>query len=267
MPNTNMLACPKCGELSPAFAIRCWNCGEIFAGEGGHTIEFDRLPTTMGSHAHRAGLSQPLSVVVANQEVFAVPAVPNKGMDIRAAVVTFASKAHVRINPTAPNDLPIFRLDPSGSTNEADAFRTAGEIAQAHGDGARVSALFFGDGEPTAGGGFWGDHADAALKEADRVKQHGITVATIGFEGDVDFKHLNRVASSAALCWKAREGNLTKVFTLATQTLTQQNPSASGELVIFLIDESGSMGDGTKKEECEEAVNASFEFLRSISCS
>ncbi|MCL4218030.1 MAG: VWA domain-containing protein, partial [Candidatus Hydrogenedentes bacterium] len=169
--------------------------------------------------------------------------------------------------PTTAHQILPFTLEPKSSTNEAAGLQLAGEVWQQHAPNRRLNIILFGDGEPNTGGGvFFCSAAKAAVKEADKLKSQGARICTIGFKGSsYDPDHLRELASSPSLNFHAKAGNIGNTFLNATQTITQMGQrNSQGELVIFVIDESGSMDEGTKKPEVEQAVKNSIEWLRTF---
>jgi Mg-chelatase subunit ChlD len=195
-------------------------------------------------------------------DIFSSPRRQESSAAPQVAIITFKDKAQVWAEPDAPVRIPRFTLNPDGSTNEAAGLCLAGEMAKRHGAGACLNVILFGDGEPTAGGGLFGSDVKAAVDEANELKSQGARIATIGFEGPtIDFSHLREIASSPALALRARAGTVTSAFVNASQSLTQNRRQTGPELIVFVIDCSGSMDEGSKKQEVEEAVRASLEYL------
>jgi uncharacterized protein YegL len=260
MSTQDFVTC-DCGERNASYAFRCGKCGKIFDGGLGNTIPTRRMVTvperaSATVQAESAAMPMPIRQ--------RVPALGRGRDDMLVEIVTFDDHAHVRVSPCPVNMVSPFTLHPGGSTNEADGLRLAGEEAGRHCPNARLNLILFGDGEPTSGGRWHKSDADAALEEAEKLKRRGARIATIGFEGggSMDFHHLRQLASSPSLALEARSGRLTAAFLNVTHTLTQDRWDHQGpELVAFVIDESGSMNEGTKKEELEEAVRSSLAFL------
>ncbi len=255
-----------CGTRNPAIAFRCQGCGKIFDGRAGNTIPAGRMVTRTGAPGSADSSLLPSRPTARTVDMFTTARYREITAAPKVAIITFNSKAKVWAEPAAPNQIPRFTMNPSGSTNEAAGLQMAGELAKRHGAGPRLSIILFGDGEPTDGGGLFGSDTKAAVDAADELKGVGARIATIGFDGPtVDFAHLREVASSPALALRARAGTITSAFVSASRSLTQNRLRQTGEeLIVFLIDESGSMDEGTKKREVEDAVRASLEYLSTL---
>ncbi len=256
----------ECGTRNPSIAFRCQGCGKVFDGSAGNTIPTGRMVTRTGGPrpADSAILvSRPMTKTA---DIFTPPRHRETATAPKVAIITFNDKAKVWAEPAAPSQIPRFTLNPCGSTNETAGLRLAGDLATRYGADTCLSIILFGDGEPTAGGGLFGSDIRAALDEANELKSKGVRIATIGFEGPtMDFAHLREIASSPALALRARAGTVTAAFVNASQSLTQNRRRQTGEdLIVFLIDESGSMDEDTKKDEVEEAVQASLAYLSTL---
>ena len=272
MTKPNNILCPDCGEENLPFAVRCrnGNCKKVFDGQEGHSVLTSRRPsmsigasrllTDAESEAFGSNRQSSFHAMV-QSPIAGLPV--SEGQDYLVAILTFSSNARVAQAPATAHQILPFSLNPMGLTNEAAGLRLAGEIWQQHAPDRRLSIVLFGDGEPTAGGGLFGSDAKAAVKEADKLKNQGARISTIGFKGSTyDGAHLRELASSPSLNWSAKSGQIGHTFLHATQSVTQFGQRhGAGELVIFLIDESGSMDEGTKKQEVEDAVAQSVEFL------
>ena len=262
--NTQDFVICECGERNVSYAFRCGNCGKIFDGGLGNTVPTRRMATVSGrastwKDTTSAGVPAPIE--------HRSPAPTIRRNEMLVEIVTFDDDANVEVSPCPPGMVPPFRLNPAGSTNEAAGLRLAGEEAKRYCPNARLNVILFGDGEPTSGGRWHKSDSDAALEEAEKLKRQGARIATIGFEGggSMDFQHLRQLASSPSLALEARSGRLTAAFLNVTHTLTQDRWNHQGpELVAFVIDASGSMNEGTKKTELEDAVQKSLAFLSQL---
>lgn len=190
-----------------------------------------------------------------------VPARP----EVKVAIVGFSDEAQLRQAPTSPHSVGRFQLTPTSSTNEQAGLRKAGDVWQQV-PGSRLNIILLGDGEPTSSDNMFKEPADAAIEVANELKAKGARIATIGCRGPgMDFDHLRALASSPAMAWEAQAGNLTPIFLQASNSITSNKWGQFGtELVVFVIDESGSMAEGDKKTQAEQAVAASIEFLKSF---
>ncbi|HOH52015.1 MAG TPA: VWA domain-containing protein [Candidatus Hydrogenedentes bacterium] len=263
MSSTSIIVC-DCGAPVEKDAFMCARCGKCLDGSAGNTIPSSRRVTVPGRSVRASGSRR-----------FPPPAAQNpgsrkleasRGIEAKVAVVTFSARAQVVQAPAPPHEARPFTLTPDSSTNEAAGLELAGKLHREEMAHARLNIVLLGDGVPTAGGGLFGSDSAAAEEAAQLLKQQGARIATIGFAGPtMDFGHLRKLASSPALTFEARAGNVTPVFLLATQSLTVSRWGQKGaELVVFVIDSSGSMDEGNKKQEVEAAVAASIEFLRTL---
>ncbi len=260
MRSESVIVC-DCGAPVAKDAFWCPQCRKCLDGSAGNTIPSSRRVTVPGRAVRGSGSRR-----------FHAPAVQDPGsrevgasrhVEAKVAVVTFSARAQVVQAPAPPHEAAPFTLTPESTTNEAAGLELAGEVQRAQMPHARLNIVLLGDGVPTAGGGLFGCDATAAEKVAHTLKQQGARIATIGFAGPtMDFGHLRKLASSPALTFEAQAGNVTPIFLLATQSLTVSRWGQQGaELVVFVIDSSGSMDEGNKKQEVEAAVAASIEFL------
>ena len=255
----------SCGAKNAAVAFRCHECGTVFDGRAGHTVSGTGRPTIAGS-------SSPVSIRAPQSASIRVPMVQvvsgnghvePTGRNVEVGIITFNSKARVHTPPTSPQNVGGFVLSPKSCTNEAAGLELTEEIWQQHAPNSRLNVILFGDGEPTAGGGLFGGHGKAAVEVARGLKDKGARIATIGFKGpSYSAAHLRELASSPALTWEASAGTVMPAFRQASVTIVSNNwMQGEGELVMFVIDESGSMGEGKKKQEVEEAVAASVQII------
>jgi len=264
-----MIVCGKCGAENFPQAFRCQNknCNEIFDGSAGNSIVLGRN-VTRSSQSIRANGSQrtPSFHAPLPAEWIGRPPAVRQRPEVKVAIVGFSDEAVVRQEPVPLGQVRAYFLRPDASTNEAAGLRLAGDLWKQYMPRARASFLYLSDGEPTSGGGFFGDDKEAGLQEAQTVKQMGARIATIGVRGStMDFDHLRSIASTPALAFEAELGGISRVFMHATQSMTSHRWGQTGaEFVVFVIDESGSMEEDNKKAEVEEAVNASLALLRSL---
>lgn len=272
MANQTFICCPKCGTANLAGAFKC-ECGEVFTGREGNSIR-----TTHNCPSRRSGnddspqlpspasLPQTAGFLIPGQPSIMARDVPTRRRDIRTAVVTFNGNAQLRLGPVPSSDLGRFRLNPHGSTNEAAGLRLARETWQQHAPGSRLKIILLGDGKPTAGGGFFGGHERAAIAEAAEIKKQGGRIATIGFRGpSMDLEHLQELASSPGLAWEATADTLAPIFREASTRLADgdSRPDVC-DFVVLVVDESGSMDEGSKKAETEKAVAATLRFIATL---
>jgi hypothetical protein len=260
----------SCGQQNSAIAFRCQKCHKLFDGSAGHTIPTSRQVTIPGKTGQASGTvatqSRPIGQSVRFPVVQrAVPRTVASRPEVKVAIVGFSDDADVKQAPAPPHSVRAYHLEPTNSTNEQAGFRKAGEVWSKV-PGSRLNIIFLGDGEPTSSDSIFRDPAEAALEVANALKAKGARIATIGCRGpNIDFEHLRALASSPALAWEAQVGNLTPIFLQASNSFTSNLWGQFGsELVVFVIDESGSMAESEKKTQAEQAVAASIEFLKSL---
>lgn len=263
MDTENLITC-SCGQQNSALAFRCSKCDQMFDGRDGHSIPLDR----------QVSIRQPLSgegkraVVMRKRRFPSVPAVSGPSpqwtpvsMEPTVAVVTYSDDAAVRVAPSKPGAVGSFVLSPDGGTNEVAGLALAADLWRQHAAQDRLNILLFSDGEANQGGY---DPKQAAVEKARELKKAGARVATVGFGGtSADLDHLRTLASSPALAFETRAGSVVSAFLNASQSLSQRSGNFNGrEFIVFVIDASGSMDEGNKREEVEQAVNASIGFLK-----
>ena len=255
------IPCPNCHRPNNVHALRCAWCNTYPDGSGGHSVPASRSASQPA--VQRQVGQYPLAVPQAQRRQQLANAAPLR--DILVAILTFSSSAEIWIKPTLPAEIPCFSLDPGGATNEAAGFELAGKVWQGQCPERSFDVVFFGDGEPTAGGGFFSDDAKAALNAANTLKSQGVRIAAIGFEGEsMDPEHLRELASSPGLTWMATAGNLESMFRKASVSVSESRDAKNPSLLGFVIDSSGSMNEGSKKPELDRAVNSSLDYLAGL---
>jgi uncharacterized protein YegL len=262
-----MVVCDQCGTENLPQAFRCQKCGKTFDGSAGNSIVLSRHVTRSGQSV-RANASQraPSFYPPVPHEWAGRPLATKQKPEVKVAIIGFSDEALVRQEPVPLDEVRPYVLDPDASTNEAAGLLLADEIWQRHMPQARANVILLSDGEPTSCGSLLGDPKQAGLQASDNLKRKGARVATVGVAGStMDFAHLRSVASTPALAFEAQEGGIARVFIHATQSVTGRGWGQTGaEFVVFVIDESGSMDEGNKQAEVEEAVAASLALLRRL---
>lgn len=270
MSTETRITCDKCGVENSVHAFCCQSCGNGFDGRAGNTIPLNRQLSVRSQSIRipsgKSGAS--FQAPVPKEWAGRLPATQGR-VETRLAIVGFSDDAVVRQLPVPPDQVSAYSLVPDALTNEAAGIRLAGELREKHMPHARLNLVVLGDGEPTAGGGPSGDDKQAALNIADDLKRKGARIATVGVHGPtMDFKHLQSLASTPALAFDAHVGGIARVFVHATQSITTHRWGQAGaELVVFVIDESGSMEEDNKEAEVEEAVAASVALLKRLQSS
>ncbi len=262
-PNATKM-CPGCGQGIDAINFTCPICKTVQTA-GALSLR-TRKPTVIVAGAGPMTMRRPLTI----------PVVERRRPNVNVAVVTFNDDAEVVVPLSPVEQVGAFPITPDGRTNGAAAFAKADEIL--HGDPGRIyrksAVVMLSDGDFTFGGGgflgFGGNPAEAAIKESKALQAKGTRVGSILFSGDESAREsLKGVASSPSLFMEAANGQLMKAMLSLTRTMTQAAGSASestrpGMAVVFLIDSSGSMGEGSKKSEAEAAFLRCVEDLRAM---
>lgn len=145
---------------------------------------------------------------------------PSNKDGFRVSVISYGTRSHLLHSCSEPMNA-LTTLDGSGGgTNLAPAIclaktEVANYVARPNRRLQPAVAIIMSDGQ-------LGDGAQAEL-EANRLKQQGVKVITIGFGTDADEAQLRRLASAPDHYAYANVGQLKPLFALVGKTLSQQN--------------------------------------------
>ena len=145
---------------------------------------------------------------------------PNNKDGFRASVISYGSSSHLLHSASEPMKATTTLDGNGGGTSLAPALCLAqAEIAKySVRPNRRLQppvAIIFSDGQ-------LGDGHQAEI-EANRLKQQGVKVISIGFGADADEAQLRRLASAPDHYVYANVGQLKPLFALVGKTLSQQN--------------------------------------------
>ena len=116
----------------------------------------------------------------------------------------------------------------------------------------------------------FGSDVEATIESAVQLKQQGVRIATVAFQGgkSLDLELLAAIASGPSLFMPSWGGHLTTAFLTVTKSLTQRpsiNPSSGGaKLFLLVVDVSLSMDEGNKLVQLGEAIRTTLGALQAM---
>lgn len=260
------ITCPNCQGDIASTAVICPKCQFVLQGD--LRQKFGDSTTVSGKRKSKTrviDMESPFSQSTTGTSMN-LPMMPLRGgrkEQIDVAVITFSDDAEIRIPPCSAHHVSSFTLMPDSGTNYKAGLELVQNLTAGY---RRVLLLVCGDGEANQGGGLFGCPSKAAIKAAQDLKDKGVRIATIGFEGpSYDPQFLRSLASNPALVEKTYSGRVQHSFVRATQTLTAGAAKDNGPMLfIYLIDESASMNEENKKPEVEAAFRESLQMLKQM---
>lgn len=253
MNSQPVIVCNHCGAENLRQAITCQKCYEVFDGSAGNSIRVSQSVSRRDFLVRQSSNGVDRSRLP--DEWRGGPPMIQQKQVVWSAIIRYSTDASVYQDPVPPQEVRPFVLRPDASTNEAAALTLARVMWQNFNPCARTKIVLLSDGEA--------DDKIAAQDAADELKRLGALIATVGVRGPtMDLAHLHKLASAPALSFETQTGGIVSAFVRASQSVSSRRGGEKGPmLVIFVIDESGSMEEDTKKAEVEEAVKASLAHL------
>ena len=247
---------------------RCAHCQKgLPKNSSGNSNGIIRCPFCEGVqpawHSHRIPTQSPIGTKVRTESVNALA---RPASAIYVACITFNEQAEL-IFPLSPvSQVPSIKIKPSGGTNGVPGLDLAYNVL--FGDPTRIysnlNALVMSDGDFNSGGG-------PEEIEAQFLKDAGVKIGSILYDsGSSDANALRKIATSTGLFFEASRGDLAQKMLNASRTMSQtvsaisQQNRIPGTAFVFILDASGSMAEGSKKEEAERAFALTVDQLQQM---